>query len=1049
MAKIWGFDLGVTSIGFAVVAEGGAGAAAAAGQIERLGVRIFPEAREADRDRAPKNAARRQARLARRQLRRRRWRRVHMREILSEAGLLADERAEPPGGQDPYALRARGLREALSKNELGWALFHLLKRRGFAGSRKHGEKRDEDKAKGDKEGKTKAEKDEEESQAKAASLASQLQERKLGQYLAGIESTVEVPQRRRGVGQTRGMVTDELEALWQKQAEFHLEVLTPALRDRIERVALWQRPTYFRRRSIGQCDLETGQERALKADWLTQHFETLQLINGLRLEAGNQRGLDEGERALALAYLHETVRPTWAGLRKALGLPREARFTHERGKKETVRGNATEAALRRALGAEFPAHPMAQAIRDAIGVAWHLIEYRPARGGSVLEIRDLAAIGAARTELASRAVAEWGLSPDAARRLAAIELPDGTARHSVAAMRKMLPRLEAGQPYMTALRECYTVRESGEPLAFLPGPNMGEVDELPDGYVKERMESLLAGLRNPTVLRTLGELQKVVNTLIRVHGKPDLIRLEMARELKQSAKERGAADKYQADREKLRAAARAKVRELGRPAEGKDGEENVLRILLWQEQGGRCPFTGEQIGCADALAAAVTEIEHVFPRSRSLDDSQANKVLCRMQANRAKGNRTPFEWLAEQPEHWLYLTETVWPQMRASGWPESKRQRCLRREFEDAEGDGFTNRQLVDTSYIARAARDYLGLLFGGGQAGLNAVQVVPGRATAQLRRAWSIGLSRLLHGDVSDGPKIRDDHRHHAIDALTVALTSPATVKRLSGWWQVRETQGVKPVFPSPWEGFHAQAKAAVEAIVVSHRVQAKLSGALHEETRLGDTGQVRENYRLYAKRKPVAALTAGDVGAIRDAAVRKAVQDAVAAAGGNLKKGLASEIRLPRKDGTPGPVIRRVRMVIPRADGVMRLHPVKNIHAELGPGSLACMEIFENDGAVSFKIITRREAMAAARKAGDAAGNNQRPKLVLRPCDVLHRKVDGKDEYRLITKFYTKGPVFFRPLTAAIVDGPARSQTPGPLLAEGWRKVSVDPIGQVRAAR
>jgi CRISPR-associated endonuclease Csn1 len=200
--------------------------------------------------------------------------------------------------------------------------------------------------------------------------------------------------------------------------------------------------------------------------------------------------------------------------------------------------------------------------------------------------------------------------------------------------------------------------------------------------------------------------------------------------------------------------------------------------------------------------------------------------------------------------------------MRASGWPDAKLRRCSRQDFEDAEGEGFTNRQLVDTSYIARAARDYLGLLFGGGQAGINAVQVVPGRATAQLRRAWSIGLSRLLHGEEADGPKIRDDHRHHAIDALTVALTSPATVKRLSGWWQMRETQGGKPQFSPPWEGFHAQAKVAVEAIVVSHRVQAKLSGALHEETRLGDTGETRENYRLFVKRKPVAALTAGDVG-------------------------------------------------------------------------------------------------------------------------------------------------------------------------------------------
>lgn len=1041
MKKIWGFDLGVTSIGFAVVSESETRAELSG--IERLGVRIFPESRESDSDHKPKNDARRRARLARRQTRRRRWRRVHLREVLHEAGLLAGEEARPPAGQDPYELRSRGLRAPLSNEDLGWAMFHLLKRRGFSGSRKHGEVRREAAAK-----------DEEESETKAASLASRMAGQTLGAYLAAIQTSADLPERRRGVGQTRTMVVDELDALWRAQLPYHGDILTAALRAEIDRVALWQRPTFFRRRSIGHCALEPAQERAMKADWLTQHFETLKLVNELRLEGGNQRGLDAAERAAALAYLQDTARPSWKGLRRSLSLPQDAKFTHERGKKETVRGNATEAALRGALGRDFAAHPMAQSIREAIGPAWHRIQYRPARGGSILEIRDHTDIAVERARLAARAIAEWGLSPQAAERLAAVELPEGTGRHSLLAMRTMLPALEAGQPYTTAQRAAYDVRESGTPLPFLPGPNMSEVKDLTDPYVRAQMEALLAGLRNPTVLRTLGELQKIVNTLIRVYGKPDLIRLEMARELKQSAHERAATDRHQKQRETARKAAREKVRELGRPTDGAAGDDNVLRILLWQEQGGRCPFTGEHIGCADALSAAVTEIEHVFPRSRSLDDSQANKVLCRTQANRAKGARTPFEWLSPHPERWRHLTENVWPQMRAAGWPEAKWRRCLRQTFEEAEGEGFTNRQLVDTSYIAKAARAYLGLLFGGGQAGTTAVQAVPGRATAQLRRAWSIGLSRLLHGDVTDGPKIRDDHRHHAVDALTVALTSPASVRRLSGWWQVRETQAVRPDFPLPWEGFHVQAKAAVEAIVVSHRVQAKLSGPIHEDTRLGDTGETRENggktYTIYVKRKPVAALTEGDVDAVRDPAVKTALLAAIAAAGGHLRRGLAGEIRLPRADGTPGPVIRRVRLLLPRADGVMRLHRNKNIHAELGPGTTACMEIFCEGERTTFRVVTRREALSSLRAARvNGAGNHLAPSMTLRPGDVLHRRVGDLDEYRLVRKFLGSGAIFYKALTQATVPKPEVSSRPGPMLQEGWKKVSVDPIGRVRPAK
>ncbi len=903
MPPVWGLDLGVTSIGSAVVRGDEWASEPGAGEIVHLGVRIFPESREDKGDRNPKNAARRQSRLARRQVRRRRWRRVALRRLLTEAGLLPADDARPPAGQDPVALRCSGLMGALAPHDLGWALFHLLKRRGFQGSRKRPEK--------DK----KANEEEQEAKGRAQQLTRAMGDRRLGEYLGSIETTVAEPQRRRGVGQTRTMVQDELDALWNTQRQYHPTLLTDALRAHIDAVALFQRPTFFRRRSIGRCALEPTQERALKAEWLTQRFETLQLVNALRLEGGNQRGLDEAERARALTYLESVRTPSWAGLRIAVGLPKAARFSHERGKKETVRGNATEAALRAALGANFAALPQADAIRAAIGQAWHAIEYCAARGNSILEIRDAADIAAERAKLAARACAEWGLSTEQAEMLAAIDLPDGHGRHSLAAMRRLLPHLERGVPYMTAVKLDYQPRESTAPLAKLPGPNPGELDKISDPFVRQRMEALLAGIRNPTVLRTLGELQKVVNTLLRVYGRPDLIRLETTRELKQSVEDRVSTDKRQSEREKRRAEARKTLREMGKAADGRDGEDNVLRLLLWQEQGSRCPYSGEQMGCTDALDATATEIDHIFPVSRSFDDGQANKVVCFLRENRAKGNRTPYEYLSKQGGRWTHLTETVWPQMKAAGWPEAKLRRCMRAALEQEGEEGFANRHLTDTGFIAVAARDYLGLLFGGGQAGVTAVQPVPGRATALLRRAWGIGLGRLLHGEVEQGPKPRDDHRHHAVDALAVALTGPGAVHRLSRWWAQKETTHTRPHFDLPWPQFRDEARRAVGTIVVSHRVQAKLSGALHDAQPLG---LIRDPYAdmkpTYVIRKKVQAgiggLSPGEIERIVDDAARKAVAGAVKAAGGDLKRALGSEIRLPRANGDPGPVIRRVRV-------------------------------------------------------------------------------------------------------------------------------------------
>ena len=49
-------------------------------------------------------------------------------------------------------------------------------------------------------------------------------------------------------------------------------------------------------------------------------------------------------------------------------------------------------------------------------------------------------------------------------------------------------------------------------------------------------------LRNPVVCRGLTELRKVVNALIRQYGKPSLVRVELARDLKRSRQQREETD---------------------------------------------------------------------------------------------------------------------------------------------------------------------------------------------------------------------------------------------------------------------------------------------------------------------------------------------------------------------------------------------------------------------------------------------------------------------------------------------------------------------------
>jgi CRISPR-associated endonuclease Csn1 len=233
MERIFGFDIGTTSIGFAVIDHD---PAKRIGNILRLGVRIFPEAR--DPDGTPLNQQRRQKRMMRRQLRRRRKRRRALNEALCETGLLPafskdnDSEWSKLMLSDPYALRKRGLKEKLTQHELGRAFYHLAQLRHFKGR----ELEDDDPIDGDdtenaaKKKKGAEDSKEEKGSADDKKLKEEIQATHrllkarnitLGEFLAEKKSDAKKgmpPQeRRRSIHAHRSDVEGEFERLWAKQ----------------------------------------------------------------------------------------------------------------------------------------------------------------------------------------------------------------------------------------------------------------------------------------------------------------------------------------------------------------------------------------------------------------------------------------------------------------------------------------------------------------------------------------------------------------------------------------------------------------------------------------------------------------------------------------------------------------------------------------------------------------------------------------------------------------------------------------------------------------
>ena len=167
-------------------------------------------------------------------------------------------------------------------------------------------------------------------------------------------------------------------------------------------------------------------------------------------------------------------------------------------------------------------------------------------------------------------------------------------------------------------------------------------------------------------------------------------------------------------------------------------------------------------------------------------------------------------------------------------------------------------------------------------------MQVSPGSLTAFLRKGW--GLNKILLEDkeensnpesqekseiTSSGSAIfqahnqtgeaekpktetpkkeRKDHRHHALDSIVVALTSPRRLQKISilssknqkNKLTLKENEKIIP----PYKNFKTEVEQKIAEIIVSHAGTKDewVKGALHEETAYGKV-QTKEGKR-YTRR-------------------------------------------------------------------------------------------------------------------------------------------------------------------------------------------------------
>lgn len=808
-----GLDLGTNSIGWAMIDLDPTGRPVA---IRRMGSRIFSDGRD------PKS--RQSLAISRTSVRGQRTRRVRANRrrealilTLCQFGLLPEdpETSRNLASHDPYALRAQAATAPLEPYLLGRALMHLAKRRGFQSNRRTPAK--------EAEGNTKEAMKRLHTLLEGKTLGQFLHDqisRGLGARFRPSPESAGKPKKDFPLYPERAMYRAEFEIIRSVQEPHHKANVSAAAWERISHLIFHQRDLKIPER--GKCRFVHGESRASIALPSFQQFRLLSDANhlGYRTDAfGPVQMLDADQRAAVLSLTRTQKTVGFSKLRTKLKLDDAARFNLESDKRDKLLGDVVATLF---------------SGRDLFGARWHDLELpdRDAIVGAVLDLEDqddLRRVGE-KHGLAGDALAVFcQLSPD--------DLPKGTARFSATALRLLVPQLEKGLKYNEAVEACgwsHTITPEDGSAAKLPYYGKAMPDSVvpsPKSKGKVEEEYLHGRFPNPTVHIALNQLRQVVNALIERYGKPAEVNLEIARDLKMSARQREELSKEQTENTKKNERRNAFIDAINADHGTKFAKnyDNRLRLRLWEELAEDvncrcCPYTGQRITPARLFSDEI-EIDHILPFGATCDDSPANKTLCLRSANREKRKRSPHEAFGHSPAGYDYDAILN----RAILLPGNKRWRFQADAMERFRDDNkFQARQLVDTQHLGRAAHRYLSCI-----APHDSIRVSPGRITALLRHHW--GLDTLLTSD--DAPdrmgKNRADHRHHAIDALIVSLLDHRLLKFIRDANAAEDLNGIE--VPPPWGRFRVDAADQVDRITVSHRPDHNPAGSLHEATFYG----------------------------------------------------------------------------------------------------------------------------------------------------------------------------------------------------------------------
>ena len=682
---------------------------------------------------------------------------------------------------------------------------------------------------------------------------------------------------------------DEFDAIWAEQSKHHKE-LNDELKETIKDVIVfYQRRLKSQKGLISICELEgkvkeimvdgkpktklIGPRVCPKSSPLFQEFRIWQRLNDIEVKDKKERTkwkLEQEEKQLLFDELSVKEKLTKADTLKLLYKNhKELDLNFEK-----LDGNKTNSKLFEAYQKiieasghdEYDFSKMSAkkileivlGVFQTLGISTEILQFDSNLEGKALEQQphyqlwhllysyegDNSPTG--NESLIQKLKEKFGFAEEYAKIMAAVTFEDDYGSLSAKAISKMLPHLKDGLQY----------DEAAVLAGYKSHSHSENKEERATKLLKDKLEILPKNsLRNPVVEKILNQTINVVNAIIEEFGKPHEIRLELARELKKSAGEREeltkAINSATTEHEKIRKTLQS---EFGLPYISRN---DIIRYKLWKElepRGYKTLYTNTYVA-PEKLFSKEFDIEHIIPQARLFDDSFSNKTIEVRSANIEKGDKTAYDYVADKfgEQGIKEYEQRVDELFKGVNGKKGKYKKLLMKSSEIP--DGFVERDLRNSQYIAKKAKELL-------EDVCRTVNTTTGRVTDRLREDWQlIDLMQELNWDKYDklgltyydtnreGKQLkrikdwtkRNDHRHHAMDALTVAFTKYSHVQYLNNlnarsdkassvygieqkelYRDERNKLRFKP--PMPLDDFRAEAKKHLENTLISFKAKNKV---------------------------------------------------------------------------------------------------------------------------------------------------------------------------------------------------------------------------------